>query len=369
MASLTTLKQAGQSLWLDYIDRDLIENGGLKQLVDSGLGGVTSNPTIFYKAIAQRDDYDGAIRELIQADPEIDAAHLYHWLTLQDIQHAADQLRGVYDATQGCDGFVSIEVSPHLAYDAAGTVEAARHLWAAVHRPNVMIKVPGTQPGLAAIQQLLGEGLNVNITLLFSVQRYREVLEAFQRGVSVHPEPGRVASVASFFVSRVDQKVDARLDAIGTPEAKRLKGKAALANARLAYEVFKTATSVSPFTEQRARGAQYQRPLWASTSSKNPEYADLIYVDQLVAPHTVNTVPPATLDAFTDHGEVHPFGDEAIAEAHATVQALNRLGIDLEAVAEELEREGVDAFNKSYDDLITLLDQKRVTVTRDFAAG
>jgi transaldolase len=369
MSVIIDLFREGQSLWLDYIGRSLFLDAGLKRLVNAGLRGVTSNPTIFYQAIAGTGDYDDTIRDLLQADHEISAAGLYRWLTIQDTQAAADVLRGVYESSGAADGYVSLEVSPHLAQDTEGTVRAARRLWLAVARPNLMIKVPATPEGVAAIEPLIVEGINVNATLLFSVSRYQAVAEAYIRGLSLNPEPGRVASVASFFVSRVDTKVDAALAKIGTAAALRLKGKIAIANAKAAYDRFKTVFGGESFARQQTRGARVQRPLWASTSTKNPHYSDLLYVEGLIGPNTVNTVPPQTLDRFVQHGEVRATLEADTETARRDLEELKTLGVDLEEIALELEKEGVAVFADSYDRLLEALGEKRRAVAQEYAAS
>lgn len=369
MSNMLTLYQHGQSMWLDYIDRNLLDNGGLQRLVGKGLRGVTSNPTIFHKAITGSNDYDDAIRDLLQAHPEMDAERLYERLAIQDVQRAADVLHPVHESSGGADGFVSLEVSPHLAHDTAGTIEAVHRLWQAVDRPNLMIKVPGTREGLPAIERLIGAGININVTLLFSVARYQEVAGAYTLGLASNPQPERVASVASFFVSRIDGKIDPMLDAIGTREANRLKGRAAIANAKMAYERYKTLIEGDAFREQLARGARVQRLLWGSTSTKNPDYSDVLYVDELIGPDTVNTVPPQTLDAFQDHGTVALTLERGVEQARRDLDALASLGIDLDEITRELEDEGVAAFADSHDKLIQALDEKRAAVMRDYAGA
>ena len=368
MAEISELFRHGQSPWLDYLGRSLIVDGGLKRLINAGLRGVTSNPTIFYKAIAASDDYDDTIRDLLQADHDIAAAVLYRWLTVQDTQAAADMLRGVYDSSNGVDGYVSLEVSPHLAYDTEGTVEAARHLWQAVARPNLMIKVPATREGLPAIERLIAGGINVNATLLFSVSRYQAVAEAYLRGLALNPEPGRVASVASFFVSRIDTKVDKLLDEIGTPQALRLRGRIAVASAKAAYSRFKVLSLTEAFARQQARGARLQRPLWASTGTKNPQYSDVLYVEGLIGANTVTTLPPYTLDMFVQHGEVRDSLETDEEAAYRELAELRAVGVDLDGVALELEQEGVAAFADSHDRLIKALHEKRYVVAQAYAA-
>ena len=367
MSVVLNLLDCGQSLWLDYIDRNLVSNGGLKQLVGSGIQGVTSNPTIFHKAISGSKDYDDTIRDLIQGDHEIDEATLYHWLTIEDVQMAADALRSVYDSSHGVDGYVSLEVSPHLAYNTSATVESARRLWSAVSRPNLMIKVPSTKQGLPAISHLIGEGINVNATLLFSSSRFEEVAQAYIRGLAVHPNPRAVASVASFFISRVDTKVDQILEKIGTPQALKLKGKIAIANAKVAYRKFQEIIKTEAFLEQKQRGARTQRPLWASTGTKNPAFSDVLYVDSLIGPDTVNTVPLNTLDAFQHHGEVRKTLTADLDVAYRHLEQLQALGVNLDEITQQLEDEGVAAFADSYDQLLTTLRDKRSQVAKDYA--
>ncbi|MDT8384701.1 MAG: transaldolase [Gammaproteobacteria bacterium] len=364
---LTLYSGYGQSIWLDYIDRNLLIRGGLKELVAQGLRGVTSNPTIFHKAIAHSEDYDDAILDLLQADPTLDAETLYQWLTIQDVQMAADILKPVYVSSGGKDGFVSLEVSPHVAFDTDATLEAARHLWRSVNRPNLMIKVPGTEPGLPAVEHLIAEGINVNVTLLFSVERYKAVLEAYRRGLSQNPQPQSVASVASFFVSRIDTAVDAALDDIGTPDAIALQGRIAIASAKMAYQHFREMMRSAPFETEHQRGAHPQRPLWASTSTKNPAYATLLYVQQLVGPDTVNTVPPETLDALEANGELQATLDADRDIAQLNLKTLQRLGVDLDQITRQLEQEGVKKFADSYDQLLAALKQRCFVAARQYA--
>jgi transaldolase len=302
---LHELHALGQSVWLDYIRRGILDNGELEEMITRyDLRGVTSNPSIFQQAIGDSDDYDDAFDLL--AGEGAEAAEAYEEMAVDDIRRACDLFRSVYDRAAGADGFVSLEVSPELAHDTDATVVEARRLWAAVDRPNLMIKVPGTDAGLPAIEQLLFEGMNVNVTLLFSVANHERVMEAFLRGVERRMEAGRpvdrVASVASFFVSRVDSSVDAALEGIGGERALGLRGRAAVANAKLAYARFREVFSGPRWERLAAAGAQVQRPLWASTSTKNPAYRDVIYVEELIGPDTVNTMPLATVKAFADHG-------------------------------------------------------------------
>ena len=365
---LTLYSEYGQSVWLDYLDRGLLIKGGLGALRDAGVRGVTSNPTIFHQAISSSNDYDDTIRDLLQADHLINEERLYEWLIIQDVQMAADVMRPVYRSSYGRDGFVSLEVSPHLAYDSDATIESARHLWRTVNRPNLLIKVPGTVPGLLAIERLISEGINVNITLLFSVARYQAVIEAYLRGLQHNPNPARVASVASFFVSRIDTKVDAALAKIGSRKAKSLKGKIAIANAKMAYQTFKTALNSDLVKEQQQlRGVHMQRPLWASTSTKDPSYRDVLYIEQLIGAQTVNTMPAETLDAFQAHGELRATLEENLDEAKHQLAELDQLGISLAQITQDLEQEGVAKFAHSYDALLTMLRDKRFELAKEYA--
>lgn len=366
---LTLYSDYGQSVWLDYIDRNLLSHGGLRTLVAEGLRGVTSNPTIFHKAIAKSEDYNETILDLLQADPEMDVVTLYKWLTIEDVQMAADILAPVYKSSGGIDGFVSLEVSPHLAFDTVATIDEARQLWRAVNRPNLMIKVPATVDGVRAIEELIKQGINVNATLLFSVSRYKAVLAAYLRGLSMNPAPHKVASVASFFVSRIDTRVDAILESINTPESQALKGRIAVANATLAYRHFREMSDDTEFKKQQQRGARPQRPLWASTSTKNREYSDVRYVEELIFPNTVNTMPPETLDAFQAHGELRAMQVSDIDAPQRVIDSLENQGISLAQITDELEQEGVRKFAESYDQLLTALKAKRFVLARKYASG
>jgi transaldolase len=371
--SLHELHALGQSVWLDYIRRGILDNGELEEMIRRyDLRGVTSNPSIFEQAIGDSDDYDDAFDFL--AGDGADANEAYEALAVEDITRACDLFRAVYDESGGTDGFVSLEVSPHLAHDEEGTLAEARRLWQAVGRPNLMIKVPGTDAGLPVIEQLLAEGLNVNITLLFSVQNHERVMEAFLRGLERRQQAGEplghVASVASFFVSRVDSAVDAQLNKLGEAardeaakqRALSLRGKAAVANAKLAYRRFQEVFSGERWDRLAAAGAQVQRPLWASTSTKNPDYRDVIYVEELIGPHTVNTMPLATVEAFADHGVAKVTVDQDVEGARADLAALAELGIDMDQVTDQLQREGVDKFAKSFRELLQSVDAKLTRV-------
>ncbi|HEU4342706.1 MAG TPA: transaldolase, partial [Candidatus Binatia bacterium] len=305
MNPLKELQAQGQSIWLDTISRSLLRSGELKRLVEEdGLRGVTSNPTIFEKAIGGSADYDDALREILKKDLQTPVGQLYEPLAIADIQTAADVLRPVYEETGGADGYVSFEVSPHLARDTPGTIAEAKRLKAAVDRPNVMIKVPATPQGIPAIEELIAGGVNVNVTLMFSMRHYEAVAQAYIKGLERCAEPGQVASVASFFVSRVDTMVDRALESLGTPEARYLLGKIAIANSKIVYQRFREIFHGEGFVALRQRGARVQRPLWASTGTKNPAYSDILYVENLIGADTVNTLPFETLSAFRDHGRV-----------------------------------------------------------------
>jgi len=349
-----------QAVWLDFIERDLLTGGGLALLVaEDGVRGVTSNPSIFQKAIEGGCPYDEAVAALLDANPEMTTIQLYETLAIEDIQHAADILHSVWEESRGGDGYVSLEVSPHLARDTAGTVAEARRLWQTVDRPNLMIKVPATPEGIPAIENLIGEGINVNATLMFSLADYEAVATAYLRGLEANSNPAGVASVASFFVSRVDTKVDAALEAIGTPEALALRGRAAIANAKLAYRRFGELFGPEAFATLSARGAMVQRPLWASTSTKNPDYRDVIYVEELIGRDTVNTLPVATLEAFRDHGEARASLLEDVGGADRVFAELAQVGVDIDAITTELQVEGVAAFAKSFDQMLGALDGAR----------
>lgn len=349
----------GQSIWLDYIRRDLITSGELKKLVQSGLSGMTSNPTIFQKAIAQSHEYDEALQTIIKTDPDTDIKTIYERLAVEDIQMVADILRPVYDKAGGLDGFVSLECSPHLAYDTDNTIVEARHLWQLVNRPNVLIKVPSTPQGIPAIEKLIAEGININITLMFSLKHYGAVSHAYIRGIARHLNPSSVASVASFFVSRVDTYVDRELEKIATREALALRGKAAIANSKLVYRRFREVFLGEKFAAERKRGAHVQRVLWGSTSTKNPAYSDVMYVEGLIGPDTVNTVPLETLEAFRDHGQVRRTVDKGVKEAEELLGRLKKMGVDLDAITEQLQKDGVKAFADSFDQLLGALEEKR----------
>jgi len=357
MTKLHELAGIGQAIWFDYIRRSLITSGEMQSLIETGVRGVTSNPTIFEKAIAGSTDYDADLRDLVKKGKSID--EIYEDLTLWDIAHTADLFRPVYDKTQGLDGYVSLEVDPTLAYDTERTISEARRLFTTLNRPNVMIKVPATKQGIPAVETLIGEGINVNVTLLFSVKFYEEVALAYIAGLEKLAESGgdlsKVASVASFFVSRVDTSVDAALDKIGSNQ---LQGKIAIANAKLAYEIFHRLFSGPRWEKLAAKGAQVQRLLWASTGTKNPDYSDTLYLDELIGAHTVNTVPPATLQAYLDHGKVLSTLGEGLDDARDQIEKIAHLGIDLDAITDKLQKDGVDSFAKSFESLMSSIGDK-----------
>jgi len=366
---LLELGAFGQSIWLDFIQRGMIASGQLKQLIEEdGLRGVTSNPSIFEKAIAGSHDYDDAIRALALEGKRV--GQIYDALTVEDIQRVADLFRPVYDQLDGKDGFVSLEVSPRLAYDTAGTIADARRLWVAVDRPNVMIKVPGTIEGLPAIQQLIGEGINVNITLLFGLPRYRQVAEAYITGLETLAGSGKplksVASVASFFLSRIDVLLDPTLEKLMATEkskaeiAKLFQGQVAIFSAKAAYQMFQDIFAGERFGKLKAQGAGVQRLLWASTSTKNPAYSDLKYVEALIGPETIDTIPLETLTAYRDHGKPAARLTDDAVNASGILLRLGEVGIDLDMATQQLEDEGVQKFIKAFDILIkTLKYQKK----------
>ncbi len=365
---LRELEALGQSVWLDYLSRSAIQSGRLKRWIEEdGASGLTSNPSIFEKAIGQSEDYDEAIQTLARQGKSVEET--YQTLTVGDIQMAADLFRPTYDRTQGADGFVSLEVSPLLARDTEGTVTEARALWAAIRRPNAFIKVPATREGLPAIQQLISEGVNVNITLLFGLPRYREVAEAYLAGLEARMARGQslsgVASVASFFLSRIDVLLDPRLEEImkaGGPRAelaKQVHGQAAIASAKIARQIYEEIFGRDRFRRLRERGARVQKLLWASTSTKNPAYPDLKYVEPLIGPETINTMPLETMDACRDHGRVGLTLGQGVAEARAALERLAELGINLDAATGQLEEEGVQKFIRSFELLAQTLGRRR----------
>lgn len=361
MNPLVELQTYGQSFWYDNMRRKFLLDGSLATLIaDDGLRGVTSNPTIFEKAIGGSDDYDAQIAALAQQGADL--KDVYESLVIADIRMACDLFADLYARSNAQDGYVSLEVSPHLAHHTEGTVEEARRLWGTVNRPNLMIKVPATPEGIPAIRQLLGQGININITLMFNMAHYEAVAQAYLDGaahwLAQGGQIGRLASVASFFVSRVDSAVDKALTALHDPAADALRGQAAIANCQVVYQRFKEIFHGAPFAGLRAAGARPQRLLWASTSTKNPAYPDTLYVDNLIGPETVNTMPPATIEAFRDHGRLGNTLEENLAAAQDKLKALGETGLDLDDITEQLQVEGVDAFARSFDSLFETLRLK-----------
>jgi len=364
---LKKLETLGQSIWLDYIRRDLITNGELLELIkNDGLRGITSNPAIFEKAIAESNIYDTDIRKM--ASEKKDVNTIYEAISQQDVQNAADVFRPLYEKTKGEDGYVSLEVNPHLANDTKGTIEEGRRLWTALKRPNVLIKVPATIEGLPAIRQLISEGINVNVTLLFGLPRYREVAEAYINGLEDRLKQGKpvdnIASVASFFLSRIDTLVDPLLEKIIESDnkkkemAKMALGNVAISSARLAYQIYKEVFGSTRFKKLEEKGARVQRLLWASTSNKNPNYSDIKYIEALIGANTVNTVPPQTIDAYRDHGDPELTIELDLDKSDRALKSLSELGIDMEKVSQQLEDEGIGKFNEPFDKLMEALTNK-----------
>jgi transaldolase len=365
MSKLQDLSNAGTAVWLDFVDRKFLEQGGLQKLVDAdGLTGVTSNPTIFEKAMGAGDAYDVGFAEFDKATPGAEPMARYEAQAVKDIQAACDTLRPVYDRLDSKDGYVSLEVSPYLALKGPETAEEAERLWQAVDRPNLMIKIPGTDDGVRAIRDTIAKGINVNVTLLFGVEAYKNVAMAYVEGLEERASKDmaidRIASVASFFVSRIDSKIDDAIDAgTGGDEAKALKGKVAIANAKLAYAWYQEFIASDRWQKLAAKGAQPQRLLWASTGTKNPDYPDTLYVDALIGPDTVNTMPPKTMDAFRDHGTVAETLTQDVDAARHVIAEQARLGLDLDGVTKTLVEEGVSSFSKSFDDLLKVISEKQ----------
>ena len=364
---LLKVQEYGQSIWLDFIRRGMLASGELQALIEEdGLRGVTVNPSILDEAIRKTDDYEEAINELVAEGRT--AREIYEILAIEDVQRAADLLRHTYDESEGRHGFVSLEVSPHLAYDTEGTMERVGHLWNELDRPNVMIKVPATEEGLPAIEQLTAEGINVNVTLLFGLPRYRKVAHAYVEGIEKRLSEGksvdRIASVASFFLSRINVLVDPMLEEMVEAggakgeKAAKIRGETAIASAKLAYQIFRQVFEQGRFLHAVGEGARVQRLLWASTSTKNPEYSDIKYVEPLIGPETVNTMPLRTLDAYRDHGEPASRIGEGVDDAQEALEILDELGIDMDEVTAQLEKEGVDKFVASYERLLEALKER-----------
>jgi len=361
---LHTLADVGQSVWLDYTQRSFVAAGGLQSYIKKGLRGITSNPSIFEKAIADTNEYDDSIQKLALLGKS--AEEIYEELTIEDARMAADVLRPVFDETDGNDGFFSLEVNPHLAHDRQGTANEAIRLFARTDRPNVMIKVPATPEGVLAFQELIEEGININVTLMFSLQQYDQIAEAYitameNRAAKVY-HLQQIASVASIFVSRLDSKVDKMLEAFVTPKAEALKGTIGLANAKMAYQHYKGYFQSERWQRLADKGARVQRVLYGSTGTKNPDYPDVMYIDNLIGPNTVNTIPPKTLEEFIDHGTVALTLESGLDESRSQLESLPGLGINLYDVTQELLDEGVENFADDYDSLIRTITEKKVAL-------
>ena len=369
---LKALHDVGQSIWLDSIDRAMLHNGDLERRIrEDFLTGMTSNPTIFQKALAGGDAYDD---QLLSAEEGLDQSQLFELVETTDVRDACDRFAGVFASTRGADGFVSIEVSPGVSQSADATVEEARRLWKTVNRPNVMVKVPGTQEGAVAVRRLIAEGINVNITLLFAIEAHARVIEAYFAGLEDRVRAGQpidgISSVASFFVSRVDTEIDKRLDALAAnaiggekERLEMLKGRAAIANAKLAYKLFTEKFSGPRWDALKSKGARVQRPLWASTSTKNPKYRDVMYVEELIGPDTVDTMPPATIEAFRDHGDVQRTVNARVGAAEGLLKELEGVGISMRDVTDKLLVEGIASFQKSFDELLAGIQTKVGSLT------
>jgi len=358
---LQQLHDAGVAIWLDFIERTMLHNGDLaRRIKDDALTGMTSNPTIFEKALAEGSAYDAQLRE---APADATPQQLFELVATTDVRDACDAFRAVYDKSNADDGYVSIEVSPTSAHDAKATLVEARRLWQMVGRPNLLVKVPGTVEGASAVKDLISEGINVNITLLFAIEAHDRIINAYMSGLEERAAKGlpidRIASVASFFVSRVDTEVDKRLAGSRAPNAESLKGRAAIANAKLAYQLFLERFASPRWKALAARGAMVQKPLWASTSTKNPAYRDVIYVEQLIGPRSINTMPPATIVASKDHAEIARTVDRDVDGARADIAALEKAGVSMKDVTDKLLVEGLASFQKSFDSLIAGLEKKR----------
>jgi len=363
---LASAYDLGQSLWLDYIQKSLFDGEIQAMIKDDKVMGITSNPAIFEQAIANSSEYDSHIHDIVGKDLSVSSLELFNQLAIPDIQAAADAFAETYEQTDGIDGMVSLEVTPDLAHDAAGTVKMGVELHERVNRPNLMIKVPGTKAGVEAFEALTARGINVNVTLLFSISRYREIAQAYIRGLEKRHADGhsvaRIASVASFFVSRVDVSVDKALSDNGSAEATALMGKIAIANAKVAYGHFVNLFGSEQFTRLKEQGARPQRLLWASTGVKNPDYSDVMYVEELIGPDTVNTLPPKTMAAFKDHGVAESRLTQRLDQAHKDIQALAALGIPLNDITDQLEADGIASFTEAFDRLLGVLSEKRATV-------
>ena len=365
---LMSLRKFGQSVWYDNISRELLVSGEIKQLVENGISGLTSNPTIFEKAISASHHYDESLRSFDM--DTYDDKTAYEMLAIEDIRTAAEILRPVYDQTGSMDGYVCLEVSPYLAHDTQATIDEAKRLFATLNNPNVMIKVPATPEGIPAIRQLIAQGININVTLIFSLEAHRQVMDAYISGLedlSSNVESlGHVSSVASFFVSRLDTSVDkilAEMSDLGNKRAEDATGKAAISNAKLAYQSFEEVFTSTRFATLKAKGAKVQRPLWASTGTKNPSYSDVLYVDNLIGPNTVNTMPPGTLNAFLDHGVPSQSLKQGIKQAQETMDILSELGIDVNSITDKLLHDGVQSFADSFAELLKNVGNKRKSLS------
>ncbi|HMA24468.1 MAG TPA: transaldolase [Gemmatimonadaceae bacterium] len=376
-SQLKRLNAAGQAIWLDYIDRTMLRNGDLERRIrDDALTGMTSNPTIFEKALAEGTAYDDQIRSVAG---DFTAMELFELIATTDVRDACDAFRGTYDRTNGADGYVSIEVSPAAANDARATISEATRLWATVDRPNVMVKVPGTVEGAVAVRQLTANGINVNITLLFAIEAYKRVIDAYVAGLQDRVQAGKeisaIHSVASFFVSRVDTEIDKRLEAsiAKTPAnqktLKSLEGKAAIANAKLAYKLFQSEIASPRWKALASSGATVQRPLWASTSTKNPAYRDVMYVEELIGPDTVNTMPPQTIEAFRDHGIVARTVDVGVDDAQRAIETLEQNGVSMRDVTDRLLSDGLASFQKSFETLLAGLEKKTKALGKELVTS
>ncbi len=375
MTNLHKIHQLGQSIWLDNISRGMLQKGELKQMVDQGLLGVTSNPSIFEKSISGSNDYDEQIRTLVEVNPTIDAGDIIQELIIEDIRNACDVLKPVYDKTGGGDGFVSIEVTPRKAHDTEATIEEVRLLWDRIERPNLMVKIPATDEGLPAIEQMIYEGRNINVTLIFSVERYKQVADAYISGIERRVKEGKpvdhIASVASVFVSRIDTLVDSLLEKkmeevpeeLEKEQYKNLMGLAAVANTKLVYQAYKEKFTDKRFIQLTTQNARVQRPLWGSTSTKNPAYDDLKYVTSLIGPDTVNTVPPNTYEAILEKAKPEKTIEQDVDRAREQIEELEKAGIDMDWVMKKLENDGVAAFEKSFDGLYQKLEEKKKEFT------
>ncbi len=367
MSNMLLLYERGQSTWLDYAHRDLLDGGGLRQLIDNGLRGVCSSAGALGRYLRQSDTYDDTVRDLIQADYAIDSPTIYEWLSIADTKKTADIFQPAFVASRHRDGYVCIAPSPYLSNDTQSIIRTARHLWKAVDRPNVMISIPATAEALPAIERLIAEGININTRLLFSLSRYNDVLEAYVRGLAMCETPETVASVASFSVSPIDAVVDPLLDAITTPQAQALKRRVAVAIAKLAYQCYRAFFADERFNELREKGAQTQRLLWANTTPANETYPDLYYLNALVGPETVVAIAPHMVDAFEAHGDVTPRLAVAAETARRDLDALASLAINLDGIAAELETQGLRRLQQGYDDAMAALAEKQAVVTQDFA--